>query len=143
MPGGFMGVVGTRSAVWKPIVAALLVALLVAGASYWAVQHFAQRPDEAKPEAPGYFEDVTTGSGVDHTYHNGEEAGHNTIFESLGGGVALIDYDGDGLLDIFVTGGGYFDGLEKKEIRGLPCKLYRNLGGFKFQDVTQQVGLDK
>ena len=36
-------------------------------------------------------------------------AGHLAILESLGGGVALIDYDGDGLLDVFVTGGGYFD----------------------------------
>jgi hypothetical protein len=92
---------------------------------------------------PGYFEDVTAGSGLDFVYRNGEEAGHAAILESLGGGVAFLDYDGDGLLDVFLTGGGYFDGPDKQEIRGHPCKLYRNLGGFKFQDVTAQVGLDR
>ena len=91
--------------------------------------------------SPGYFEDVTAGSGLTLTYRNGVEAGHATIFESVGGGVALLDYDGDGLLDIFLTGGGYFDGPDRKAIRGHPCKLYRNLGGFKFKDVTAEAGL--
>jgi hypothetical protein len=85
---------------------------------------------------------MTSASGVDFTYHNGEEADHYTLLESLGGGVALLDYDGDGLLDLFFTGGGYFDGLEKKDIKGLPGRLYRNLGGWKFRDVTKEVGLD-
>jgi predicted Zn-dependent protease len=92
--------------------------------------------------APGYFEDVTHGSGISLVYRNGEEAGHASILESLGGGVALLDYDGDGLLDIFLTGGGYFAGPDKREIKGYPCKLYKNLGGFKFRDVTAEVGLD-
>ncbi len=105
----------------------------------------APEPAPAPPEAPeaGYFEDVTAASGVRFTYRNGEEAGHCAILESLGGGVALIDYDGDGLLDIFLTGGGYFDGPDRKQIKGHPCKLYRNLGGWKFQDVTAEVGLDQ
>ena len=74
------------------------------------------------------------------TCRNGEEADNFTILESLGGGVALIDYDGDGLLDVFLPGGGYYDG---KKVLGHPCKLYKNLGGFKFRDVTAEVGLDK
>jgi hypothetical protein len=53
----------------------------------------------------------------------------------------LLDFDGDGLLDIFVTGGGSFDGPEKKEIRGCPCRLYKNMGGWKFKDVTAETGL--
>ncbi len=98
-------------------------------------------PREADP-IQGYFQDVTAASGVVHTYHNGEEAGHLAILESLGGGAALLDYDGDGLLDIFFPGGGSFAGADKKDITGRPCKLYKNLGGFKFRDVTKETGLD-
>jgi hypothetical protein len=90
-----------------------------------------------------YFQDVTSASGLDFTYHNGQDTGNLTILETLGGGVALLDFDGDGLLDIFVTGGGCFSGKDKTKIDGLPCKLYKNLGGWKFQDVTADVGLDK
>jgi RNA polymerase sigma factor (sigma-70 family) len=112
----------------------------------------AKEPDKDKE----YFQDVTAESGINFTYRNGEEAGHYAILETLGGGVALIDYDGDGLLDIFITGGGYFDRTDKDywpdktkqpkgprpRIRGYPCRLYKNLGGFKFKDVTKEAGLD-
>jgi hypothetical protein len=100
-------------------------------------------PPGSPPLGPPLFQDMTAHSGIDHTYRNGFEANHYAILESLGGGVALIDYDGDGLLDIFVTGGGYFDGPDKKEIKGYPCKLYKNLGNWKFKDVTAEVGLDQ
>lgn len=95
---------------------------------------------EQRTAGPPAFADMTATSNVAFTYRNGEEAGHFAIIESLGGGVALFDYDGDGLLDIFIPGGGYYKG---KTVLGYPCKLYRNLGGFKFEDVTAQVGLDK
>jgi hypothetical protein len=84
---------------------------------------------------------MTAASGLDFTYRNGEEADHYSILESLGGGVALIDYDQDGLLDVFVPGGGYFAGPDKHEIRGYPNRLFKNLGGWKFRDVTAEVGL--
>ena len=99
----------------------------------------APRAEQPVPE-PAAFEDATAASGVAFTYRNGEDAGHFAIIESLGGGVALLDYDGDGLLDVFLPGGGYYDA---KKVLGHPCRLYRNLGGFKFEDVTAKVGLDK
>ena len=100
-------------------------------------------PGEEDTSARALFRDTTPQSGVQFTYHNGQEADHYAILESLGGGVALIDYDGDGLLDIFVTGGGYYDGPKKQQIKGHPCRLYKNLGNWKFRDVTSEVGLDK
>jgi hypothetical protein len=84
---------------------------------------------------------MTAASGLAFTYRNGEEADHYAILESLGGGVALIDYDRDGLLDVFLPGGGYFDGPDKKTIKGHPNRLFRNLGGWKFRDATAEAGL--
>lgn len=104
----------------------------------------AVRADEPKeePAGPPYFEDVTAKSGVLFAYKNGEDTSpHLSILESLGGGLAVIDYDGDGLLDLFLPGGGYFAGPDKKQILGHPCKLYRNLGNFQFADATAAAGL--
>jgi hypothetical protein len=99
-------------------------------------------PQAVEAGAP-LFEDVTATTNIVHTCRNGEEADHLTILESLGGGVALLDVDGDGLLDVFLTGGGTFGGPDNKQIRGLPCKLYRNRGRFTFEDVTSEAGLDR
>ncbi|HVK09006.1 MAG TPA: VCBS repeat-containing protein, partial [Gemmataceae bacterium] len=104
----------------------------------------AETRGNAESDGPPLFEDVTAASGVDFTYRNGEDtANHLAILESLGGGVALIDYNGDGRLDVFLPGGGGYDGPDKKQIVGRPCKLYANLGGWKFRDVTAEAGLDR
>jgi RNA polymerase sigma factor (sigma-70 family) len=100
-------------------------------------------PPAPKEEPPSFFRDMTPKSGVDFIYRNGEEANQYTMLESIGGGVALLDFDGDGLLDVFITGGGHFAGDDKKQIKGHPCKLYKNLGNWKFADVTREVGLDR
>ena len=129
---------------WRLAAGAVLVALLSFGV---ACRDRTPIPSENSIEqaTPGKrftFRDVTADSGVDFTYHNGQEASRYSILESLGGGIALLDYDGDGLLDIFLTGGGSFTGPDNKEIAGLPCKLYKNLGGWKFRDVSAEVGLE-
>ena len=95
-------------------------------------------PVGSSPVGPPVFEDVTDRCGIQFVYRNGEEANQYAIIETLGGGIALLDYDNDGLLDVFIGGGGYFDGTS---VLGHPGKLYRNLGGFKFKDVTPAVGL--
>lgn len=95
--------------------------------------------DEPAVTGPTWLKDATADSGLAFTYRNGEEANNYAIIESLGGGVGLLDFDGDGLLDIFLPGGGYYEG---KNVLGHPCKLFRNLGGFKFQDVSKDAGLE-
>jgi hypothetical protein len=130
------------------VVTALLLAVLANGLGCRDVPapgSGAPKKGGAEAEEPplDLFRDVTAAAGIDQTYRNGQEAGHFAILESLGGGVALIDYDGDGLLDIFIPGGGYYDGPDKQQFKGHPSKLYKNLGGWKFKDVTAEVGLDK
>lgn len=114
-----------------------LAALLAVSACSPRATPTAPAPD-AEPPGPPPFVDVTATTGIKFTYHNGEEAGHFAIIESLGGGIALFDYDGDGRLDVFLPGGGTYDG---KNVLGHPCKLFRNKGDFTFEDVTAAVGL--
>jgi hypothetical protein len=127
------------------------------------------QPDPAPSATPTrtYFEDVTARTGITVRYENGEERKHYSILESLGGGVAIIDYDRDGKLDLFFPGGGGYEGpdgaaykkqldefAEKKrrdakaepppppKIHGRPARLFRNLGEWKFEEVTKKAGLE-
>ncbi|MFO0871544.1 MAG: CRTAC1 family protein [Pirellulales bacterium] len=72
------------------------------------------------------------------SYRNGEEANHLAILESLGGGCGVLDYDGDGLVDLLFAGGGWF---EEQTVRGHPLKLFRNRGNWQFEDATAATGL--
>ena len=72
------------------------------------------------------------------TYCGGPTKDH--ILESGGSGIALFDYDGDGLLDIYlVTAAELTKSRERVPHRNV---LYRNLGGWKFEDVSKQAGVD-
>lgn len=59
------------------------------------------------------------------------------IIEQNGQGVCLLDFDGDGLMDIFVTNGGTLEAWRRREHPG--CRLYRNLGDLRFEDATSQA----
>ncbi|MHC4416085.1 MAG: CRTAC1 family protein, partial [Planctomycetota bacterium] len=59
------------------------------------------------------------------------------IVEVNGGGLGLIDYDGDGDLDLFVANGATMDDPEN----GPGSRLYENLGRLRFRDVTAAAGI--
>jgi hypothetical protein len=72
------------------------------------------------------------------TYDGGPTKDH--ILESNGSGVALLDYDGDGRLDIYlVTAASLTPARERVPHRNV---LYRNLGGWRFEDVSRRAGVD-
>ncbi len=65
----------------------------------------------------------------------------------VGGPAVAFDYDNDGLLDLYISYfGDYIHGilptLARRNINGLPNKLFRNLGNFQFDDVTAGSGVD-
>ena len=62
------------------------------------------------------------------------------LIETMAGGVAAFDYDGDGLIDLFFTNGASVPSLIKKPGTD-DNRLFHNEGNFKFRDVTAQSGL--
>jgi enediyne biosynthesis protein E4 len=87
----------------------------------------------ARPLPPGMkapivkYEDIAV---------SGADRGKQYIVESTGTGVAIFDYDNDGLPDILLVNGGLLgDGPQPKPF------LYHNLGGLKFEDVTEKAGI--
>ena len=92
----------------------------------------ATRPP-ALPGAP--FVDVVAGSGISFREHNGAKGGKELI-ETFTSGCGLLDYDNDGLPDIYFVNGAAIPSL-RKEAPEYNNRLYRNVGNFKFVDVTE------
>ena len=85
------------------------------------------------------FEDVATEAGLTGLHVSGGETEKNYILETTGSGVALFDYDSDGLLDIFLVNGSRFDGFSEE--KDPLSYLYHNQGDGTFKDVTRKAGL--
>jgi enediyne biosynthesis protein E4 len=97
----------------------------------------------ARPLPPGMkapvvrYEDVAARAGLVGINVSGAERGKQYIVETTGTGVAILDYDNDGLPDIFLVNA---DRLEETAAKPRHF-LYHNLGGLKFEDVTEKAGL--
>jgi len=92
-------------------------------------------------QSDDWFEDRTARTGVRFSYHNGQKSQQFTLLETVGGGVAMIDYDQDGDLDLYFTGGGVIPTSHSDRPKGTSGALYRNDGDWNFTDVTQTAGL--
>lgn len=92
--------------------------------------------------ADAWFEEIRGKKQLDFTYRSGRDSGCYYILEGMGGGVAMIDFDADGDLDLFFTGGGSINATPNG-IQGLPNALFRNDGNWQFLNVTEKSGLSQ
>src|SRR5678815_2874503 len=92
------------------------------------------------PAAPVVFEDVTDKTALAGFRHHSGEASKDFIFDTPSGGVAIFDYDSDGHPDIYLVNGSTTAAMRGKE-KAPRAALYRNLGNWKFEDVTEKAGV--
>jgi hypothetical protein len=85
------------------------------------------------------FEDVAARAGIRHVVRNSETPQRYQI-EPMIAGVALLDYDNDGRLDIYFCNGAMIPSLEKSD-GTYSNRLYRNGPGLVFEDVTARAGV--
>jgi enediyne biosynthesis protein E4 len=76
------------------------------------------------------FRDIARSAGLRDVFPNGGTASKRYIIETTGSGIGFIDYDNDGLLDLFVLSG-----------EGGTNRMYHNEGNDKVRDVTDNLGL--
>jgi tetratricopeptide (TPR) repeat protein len=88
---------------------------------------------------PTYRDDAET-AGLRFVFDNGRSP-RRQLPETTAGGVGLLDYDGDGRLDVYVVQGGVFPPNAGRASGG--DRLFRNLGGGAFEDVTNRSGVGR
>jgi hypothetical protein len=96
--------------------------------------------------SPVTFADVTAQSGINFR-HSASATSQKYLPETMGGGVALFDYDGDGRLDLFFTNGARISdpmpkgaAPDKREAK-FWNRLYHQKADGTFEDVTERAGL--
>ena len=101
----------------------------------------------AAPSAPDVrFTDVTRAVGIDFAQANSATS-NKYLLETMGGGVALFDYDNDGRLDVFFTNGARLEDpmpagkAPDKSDRRFWNRLFRQNADGTFADVTEKAGL--
>ncbi len=90
-----------------------------------------------------WFDDRASALGLTFSYRDGSDGGCYQLLESVGGGVAVLDYDADGCADLFFTGGGSLKrDRESILIEGLSAGLFRNLDTEVMENTTALAGVD-
>lgn len=144
----------------KSLLAVASVALLTLGA-YWAIQFFSTEsaikeathvspqilttPNQTAAPPNVVFTDITQQSGINHTHFNGAY-GERLLPETMGGGVAALDYNNDGFIDLLFVNGKTWPWKESQKVSNKrppfsSLVLYRGTGGGKFVDATHETNL--
>jgi hypothetical protein len=100
----------------------------------------ARTKDVVDPKAPVVFEDVTAKTGLGAFRHRGGDPAKDYIVDMPSGGVAIFDYDNDGLADVYLVNGSTFAAEAGRE-KAPRSMLFRNKGDWQFEDVTDRAGV--
>ena len=139
----------------RSLVALAVVSVPVAIGVYWNLRPTGQAPiatdvpaiaprpvDRAEPRiSPVDFTDITAQSGIRFVHVNGAY-GDRLLPETLGSGAAFLDFDNDGDQDLLLVNSSYWPERQPAEAEAAAPALYRNLGDGRFEDVTEELGLD-
>ncbi len=143
---------GIRRAIRYSLGMLVVMAALAMAAYLWfgqrhqsdtLIQHEAVGPVTRGPETVAVpeleFTDITLSSGIDFVHENGAD-GQRLLPETMGGGVAFLDYDGDGNQDLLFVNSNRW--AWQPPLPRIPTmQLYRGNGDATFSDVTAAVGL--
>ncbi len=125
----------------KAIVIAMALVISLLGTHASGQRHLAHAPSpvrKAMPSSAVSFADVSRASGIDfHLTCGGPEKRY--IMESMCGGVAVLDYDNDGWMDIFLVNGSTLEDVRSGKCH--PGKLYHNNHDGTFTDVSARAGI--
>lgn len=113
------------------------------GGAHAAVLDSEKRPITAGgfvDSGPVVFQDVSEKAGLTHWRHVMGTPQKAFILETVGSGVALLDYDNDGWLDIYLVNGSTYDAMSGKASPPHAALFHNNHDG-TFTDVAQQAGV--
>jgi tetratricopeptide (TPR) repeat protein len=97
-------------------------------------------PEGSVAELVPTFEESAGAIGLDFQFVAGHSPAHH-LPETMSGGVGLLDYDGDGWIDVYLPQGGAFPaGIASDEVGD---RLFRNRGDGTFEDVTMAAGFPR
>ena len=91
-------------------------------------------------EGPVVFRDISEKSGIAAWQHRMGNLSKDYILEAIGSGVALLDYDNDGWLDIYLVNGSTYEALAGKADAPHAALFHNNHDG-TFTDVTMKAGV--
>lgn len=113
------------------------------GVAHPAVKDSLSRPITAGGFIDGatvVFSDITKQAGLEKFLHRSGTPEKRTILETIGSGVALLDYDNDGWQDIYLLNGSTEAALKGKEAPPRAMLFHNNHDG-TFTDVTEKAGV--
>lgn len=139
----------------KSLIVLTLAVVIIGG--WFVIQNLLEEPEVAvvvEADAPRQrtttnvsvpeikLKDVTSSSGITFVHNNGA-AGEKLLPETMGSGVAFLDYDNDGDQDLFFVNSKPWSWTTQANSSSSPhCVLYANDGTGNFTDVSKAAGLD-